>query len=216
MRVSYGQVEIRGVRCSSPHRHLKHAGWIAMAGTLLLLSGCGINTIPTYKQQVDASWSQVLNEYQRRTDLIPNLVATVKGYAAHEAERPRGGNRGSCEGHPDPDPVGHSHQPEGVPGIRAEPGYPGRRAVAPHGGDRELPQPQGRPELPHPAGPARGNARTGSPWRAATTSSRCSSTTRSSPPFRAAGTARMFYGSYRQVQNFTISEQAQQAPQVKF
>ena len=56
-----------------------------MAGTLLLMSGCGINTIPTYKQQADAAWSQVLNEYQRRTDLVPNLVATVKGYAAHEA-----------------------------------------------------------------------------------------------------------------------------------
>ncbi len=68
-----------------PRRPLKYAGWAAMAGTLLLLSGCGINNIPTEKQQVNAAWSQVLNEYQRRTDLIPNLVATVKGYAAHEA-----------------------------------------------------------------------------------------------------------------------------------
>ncbi len=53
---------------------------------VLSLSGCGINNIPTYKQQVTAAWSQVLNEYQRRTDLIPNLVATVKGYAAHETK----------------------------------------------------------------------------------------------------------------------------------
>ena len=68
-----------------PRRSFKRAEWIAVMGTLLLLSSCGINTIPTYKQQVDAAWSQVLNEYQRRTDLIPNLVATVKGYAAHEA-----------------------------------------------------------------------------------------------------------------------------------
>lgn len=67
-------------------RHLKRAQWVVMAGVLLLLSGCGINNIPTYKQQVNAAWSQVLNEYQRRTDLIPNLVATVKGYAAHEAD----------------------------------------------------------------------------------------------------------------------------------
>lgn len=66
-------------------RPLKYAAWAAMAGALLLLSGCGINNIPTEKQQVNAAWSQVLNEYQRRTDLIPNLVATVKGYAAHEA-----------------------------------------------------------------------------------------------------------------------------------
>lgn len=68
-----------------PHRHLTRAGCIAMAAILLFLSGCGINTIPTQKQQVDAAWSQVQNEYQRRTDLIPNLVATVKGYATHEA-----------------------------------------------------------------------------------------------------------------------------------
>ena len=70
---------------SGSGRYLRHAQWAAMAGVLLLLGGCGINNIPTYKQQVSASWSQVLNEYQRRTDLIPNLVATVKGYAAHEA-----------------------------------------------------------------------------------------------------------------------------------
>ncbi|MGH8295148.1 MAG: LemA family protein [Steroidobacteraceae bacterium] len=70
---------------SEPSRHLKCARWAAVAGALLLLSGCGVNNIPTYKQQVNAAWSQVLNQYQRRTDLIPNLVATVKGYAAHEA-----------------------------------------------------------------------------------------------------------------------------------
>ncbi len=70
---------------SEPRRYLKFAEWGALVGALLLLGGCGINNIPSYKQQVDAAWSQVLNEYQRRTDLIPNLVATVKGYAAHEA-----------------------------------------------------------------------------------------------------------------------------------
>ncbi len=53
------------------------AGW---------LSGCGINNIPTYDEQVKAAWSQVENQYQRRADLIPNLVSTVKGYAAHEQE----------------------------------------------------------------------------------------------------------------------------------
>lgn len=51
---------------------------------VLLLSGCGVNNIPSEKQHVTAAWSQVLNEYQRRTDLIPNLVATVKGAAEHE------------------------------------------------------------------------------------------------------------------------------------
>jgi LemA protein len=51
-----------------------------------LLSGCGINNIPTYDETVKAGWSQVLNQYQRRADLIPNLVKTVKGYAAHEKD----------------------------------------------------------------------------------------------------------------------------------
>jgi LemA protein len=50
----------------------------------LILSGCGFNNIPTYEEQAKAKWSDVLNQYQRRSDLIPNLVETVKGYAAQE------------------------------------------------------------------------------------------------------------------------------------
>jgi LemA protein len=50
----------------------------------LLLAGCGVNEVPRLDEEVKASWSQVLNLYQRRADLIPNLVETVKGYAAHE------------------------------------------------------------------------------------------------------------------------------------
>lgn len=53
---------------------------------LLLLAGCGINNIPTYEEAAKAAWSQVLNQYQRRADLIPNLVETVRAYAAHERE----------------------------------------------------------------------------------------------------------------------------------
>jgi len=49
-----------------------------------LLSACGYNTIPTAEENAKAAWSEVLNQYQRRADLIPNLVETVKGYAAHE------------------------------------------------------------------------------------------------------------------------------------
>lgn len=51
----------------------------------LLLSGCGFNNIPTYEEQAKAKWSDVLNQYQRRADLIPNLVETVKGYAKQES-----------------------------------------------------------------------------------------------------------------------------------
>lgn len=56
------------------------------AAVLSLLAGCGINNIPTMDEQVKATWSQVENQYQRRADLVPNLVETVKGYAAQERE----------------------------------------------------------------------------------------------------------------------------------
>lgn len=52
----------------------------------LLTSGCGINNIPTYDEAATAAWSQVLNQYQRRADLVPNLVETVKGFARQEQE----------------------------------------------------------------------------------------------------------------------------------
>ena len=52
----------------------------------LFLSGCGMQSIPTSLNQVEAAWSEVLNQYKRRSDLIPNLVNIVKGYAAHEKE----------------------------------------------------------------------------------------------------------------------------------
>ena len=52
----------------------------------LLLSGCGYNTFQTTDEQIKASWSEVINQYQRRADLIPNLVNTVKGYAVQERE----------------------------------------------------------------------------------------------------------------------------------
>jgi LemA protein len=52
----------------------------------ILLSGCGINTIPTLEEQAKAAWSQVQNQYQRRAELIPNLVETVRGYARQERD----------------------------------------------------------------------------------------------------------------------------------
>jgi LemA protein len=54
--------------------------------TALVLTGCGYNAIQTDDEQVKASWSEVLNQYQRRADLVPNLVNIVKGYANQEKE----------------------------------------------------------------------------------------------------------------------------------
>ncbi len=54
--------------------------------SLLFMSGCGYNDLQALDEETNAAWSEVLNQYQRRADLIPNLVATVKGYASHEKE----------------------------------------------------------------------------------------------------------------------------------
>lgn len=59
---------------------------VAMALLGLVLAGCGVNNVPTLEEKAKASWSEVQNQYQRRADLIPNLVETVKGYAAQERE----------------------------------------------------------------------------------------------------------------------------------
>jgi LemA protein len=63
--------------------------WIklfAIASLVLTLNGCGYNAFQSLDEEAKASWSEVLNQYQRRADLVPNLVETVKGYASHEKE----------------------------------------------------------------------------------------------------------------------------------
>ena len=59
---------------------------VAALLVLVGLSGCGVNDVPRLDEEVKAAWSQVQNQYQRRADLIPNLVETVKGYATQEQE----------------------------------------------------------------------------------------------------------------------------------
>lgn len=59
---------------------------VLLAFLVTLLSGCGYNQIQSNDEAVTAAWSEVLNQYQRRADLVPNLVAVVQGYAAHEKD----------------------------------------------------------------------------------------------------------------------------------
>ena len=70
-------------RSFSP-RSIRALAVAAVLATSAPLAGCGINNIPTYEQGAKAAWSEVLNQYKRRADLIPNLVESVKGFAEQE------------------------------------------------------------------------------------------------------------------------------------
>lgn len=59
---------------------------VSLMLSMVLLSGCGYNTLQSTDEQIKASWAEVLNQYKRRADLIPNLVNSVKGFAAQEKE----------------------------------------------------------------------------------------------------------------------------------
>jgi LemA protein len=60
--------------------------WLTLFISVLALSGCGYNDFQRFDEQIKSSWSEVLNQYQRRADLVPNIVATVKGEAAFEQD----------------------------------------------------------------------------------------------------------------------------------
>ena len=132
---------------------------IPLIAICLTLAGCGINNIPTYEQNAKAAWSEVLNQYKRRADLIPNLVETVKGFADQErtvltdvVEARAKATQVQIEysaRHPD--------QPRGdaeIPG-RAEPAR--RRARQAARRRRALSRHQVGAELPRPAEPDRGH-----------------------------------------------------------
>ena len=68
----------------SSRQSIRIMPFVALIAATLALSGCGINTIPTYEQDAKAKWSEIQNQYKRRADLIPNLVESVKGFADQE------------------------------------------------------------------------------------------------------------------------------------
>lgn len=84
------------MRCSALfkcHLYLSYSGpklggmkKLLLTLPLLFLGACGVQSIPTQLNEVDATWAEVLNQYQRRADLVPNLVEVVKGYAKHEKD----------------------------------------------------------------------------------------------------------------------------------
>ena len=123
----------------------------------LAVASCGYNTLPTLEEQAKARWGDVQNQYQRRADLIPNLVATVQGYAKQEKDVLTVGRRGARQGDADQDrrlAADRPREAEAVPGC-AEPAV--RRARPPDRGHRGLSGPQIQRELPRTAKPARGH-----------------------------------------------------------
>ena len=139
-----------------------------------LLSGCGYNQIQQKDEAVKAGWSEVINQYKRRADLIPNLVNTVKGYALARGARAHRGDRGARQGQPDQRQRQRRRVAAAVP---AGAGRAVRRAVATAGRDREL-SATSRPTSPSATCRRSWKApRTASRSRAAATSRRCRTTT---------------------------------------
>ena len=77
---------IHGARFSMTSPFAKVRSLVAIALVALGLAGCGYNAIPTLQEQAKGKWAEVQNQYQRRADLIPNLVSTVQGYAKQEKD----------------------------------------------------------------------------------------------------------------------------------
>ena len=124
---------------------------------VVLLSGCGYNTIQSADEQIKAAWSEVLNQYQRRADLVPNLVETVKGFAKQEKDvltrvTEARARVGSIQATP-----GARQRPARLPAFQQAQGELDERAFAPARGRGELSAAQVRRQLPRPAGAARGH-----------------------------------------------------------
>jgi len=121
-----------------------------------VLSGCGYNTIQQKDEAVKAAWAEVLSQYQRRADLIPNIVNTVKARqlrADDTAERDRGARPRDV----DPGHARADQRSGSVRALHAGAGPGDERAVAAARDGGELPEPEGEPGLPGPARAARGH-----------------------------------------------------------
>ena len=121
------------------------------------LAGCGVNNIPTYEQSAKAKWSEVLSQYKRRADLVPNLVETVKGFAAQEQnvltsviEARAKATQAQVQ-----IPADIAHQSGGHEALPGRAELAGRRPATVAGRRRALSRHQVGPELPRPAVAAR-------------------------------------------------------------
>ena len=112
------------------------------------VSGCGVNNIPTFEEQAKAKWSDVQNQYQRRADLIPNLVETVKGYAAQERQTLEAVVKARARGNADQGRRQHRHRSRHLQEVPGGAGAIVGRARPPDRDGGELSRPEIEPEFP--------------------------------------------------------------------
>ena len=136
---------------------MRHLTTAFIATLCLGLTGCGYNTIQTQDEAVKGAWSEVVNQYQRRADLIPNLVNTVKGFAAQEQAVLIGVTEARARATSIQATPELLNDPAALQKFQAAQGELTERAEEPARRRREVPGPEVGPELPRPAGAARGH-----------------------------------------------------------
>ena len=189
---------------------------LALIAAALATAGCGINNIPTYDQSAKAAWSEVLSQYKRRSDLIPNLVESVKGFADQEksvlTEVTKARQQVTNIQLP-PDILTNPDADEEIPGRAGNP----RRCTRPADGSRRDAIPISNPgrtswrskmSLP--------GRKTASPSRVATTSGPSRPITPRLRPFPAAGGNRSLYPQSKEMATFDIPAEEQKVPKVDF
>ena len=183
----------------------------AVALLSVLLSACGYNTIPTLEEQAKAKWSDVQNNYQRRADLIPNLVATVQGYAKQEKDVLTSVVEARAKATQitlSADDLTDPGQGQGVPG-RAEPALAARSAGCSRSA-RTIPT-SSRTRTSSRCSRSSRAPRTASPSRGATTSRRCAPTTPSLRTFPGVLWAKTFFRGSKPMAEFTANDGAADA-----
>ena len=188
----------------------------ALVGIGLTLSACGYNTIPTLEEQAKARWSDVQNQYQRRADLIPNLVATVQGYAEQEksvltavveARAKATQVKVDASQLTDPDKLKAFQDAQNQLYRRARPAAGGVARTIPISNPTPISWRCSR-SLKAP--------RTASRWRGAITSRRCGPTIRRCARSRPCSGRRPLFSGNKPMAEFTANEGAEKPPQVKF
>ena len=189
---------------------------LAVLITALTLAGCGVNNIPTYEQSAKAKWSEVLNQYKRRADLIPNLVETVKGFAEQEKNVLTGvTRRAPRRASAVQIPADILTNPEAMKKFQDAQNTLGRRAAPAAGRGRALSRHQVGRRTSSPCSSSSKAPRTASPSRGATTSRRCASITPRSPRSLAASGSRHVPAA-KEMATFDIPAEEMKTPKVDF